>query len=302
MTVLDPLRDDAGWRFTTEEPDPVNGFGYLSEVYRATDPAYEMRVTVPVLWDRARGQIVNNESADLLRMLNGWSRQGSDLYPAAYRDEIDSVNDRVYRTVNNGVYRAGFASRQDAYEEAFAELFASLDWLEQRLGDHRYLVGPHLTEADIRLFVTLVRFDAVYVGHFKCNQRRIADYPALSGYLRDLYAHAGVAETVNFDHIKRHYYMTHPRSTRPGSSPWAPSCCSTHPTGARSWASAARSCALSCPDGYPLSGRSVRSVLNPTQESIGEQQPGGKPRGQRRPQPRAHCPEARRRRGLLRSA
>ncbi len=210
MTVLDPLRDDAGWRFTTEEPDPVNGFGYLSEVYRATDPAYEMRVTVPVLWDRARGQIVNNESADLLRMLNGWSRQGPDLYPTAYRDEIDSVNDRVYRTVNNGVYRAGFASRQDAYEEAFAELFASLDWLEQRLGDHRYLVGPHLTEADIRLFVTLVRFDAVYVGHFKCNQRRIADYPALSGYLRDLYAHAGVAETVNFDHIKRHYYMTHP--------------------------------------------------------------------------------------------
>lgn len=120
MTVLDPLRDDAGWRFTTEEPDPVNGFGYLSEVYRATDPAYEMRVTVPVLWDRARGQIVNNESADLLRMLNGWRRQGPDLYPAAYRDEIDSVNDRVYRTVNNGVYRAGFASRQDAYEEAFA--------------------------------------------------------------------------------------------------------------------------------------------------------------------------------------
>jgi putative glutathione S-transferase len=211
MTVLDPVRDERGWRFLADEPDPVNGFTFLSEAYRLTDPSFDDRVTVPVLFDTQANRIVNNESAEIVRMLNAWAPERPDLYPEDLRTAIDEVNERVYRCVNNGVYRAGFATTQEAYEEAFDELFATLDWLDDRLATNRYLLGDELTEADWRLFVTLVRFDAVYVGHFKCNLRRIADYAHLSGYLRDLYQEPGIADTVDFDHIKRHYYTTHPQ-------------------------------------------------------------------------------------------
>jgi putative glutathione S-transferase len=215
ITAVDPIRDERGWRFTAEEPDPINGFAYLSEGYLASDPDFAGRVTVPVLWDTETKRIVNNESADIVRMLNSafdaYGDPSVDLYPAAHRDEIDAINARVYDTVNNGVYKAGFATSQAAYEEAFDELFASLDWLDERLATRRYLLGDAITEADWRLFVTLVRFDAVYVGHFKCNLRRIADYANLSGYLRDLYQQPGIAGTVDFDQIKRHYYGTHPQ-------------------------------------------------------------------------------------------
>ncbi len=216
LTVVDPLRDERGWRFTAEEPDPVNGFAYLSEAYVATNPRFDGRVTVPVLWDKRRGVIVNNESAEIVRMLNSafdalpGVAADLDLYPEPLRAEIDALNERIYETVNNGVYRAGFATTQEAYEEAFDALFDSLDWLEKLLAGRRYLTGDRITEADWRLFVTLVRFDPVYVGHFKCNLRRIADQPNLYGYLRDLYQQPGIAQTVDFDHIKRHYYMTHP--------------------------------------------------------------------------------------------
>ncbi|MCW2992988.1 MAG: glutathione S-transferase family protein [Conexibacter sp.] len=210
MTIVDPIRDDRGWRFLPDAPDPVNGFTYLQEAYELTDPDFDDRVTVPVLFDTQTNTIVNNESSEIIRMLYGWSGQGPDLYPPDLRTAIDEINERVYDTVNNGVYRAGFATSQDAYEEAFDELFASLDWLDDRLATRRFLLGDDITEADWRLFVTLVRFDAVYAGHFKCNLRRIADYDHLSGYLRDLYQQPGIADTVDFDHIKRHYYMTHP--------------------------------------------------------------------------------------------
>lgn len=226
LTVVDPLRDERGWRFTAEEPDPVNGFAYLAEAYAASDPAFEGRVTVPVLWDTQRGRIVNNESAEIIRMLNTafdeWGDSSVDLYPQPLRGEIDALNERIYETVNNGVYRAGFASTQAAYEEAFDALFETLDALDARLGQRRWLTGAQLTEADWRLFVTLVRFDAVYVGHFKCNLRRIADYPNLSGYLRDLYQQPGIAETVDLDQIKRHYYMTHPQVNPTGIVPKGP--------------------------------------------------------------------------------
>lgn len=215
VTVVDPIRDERGWAFGAE-PDPLNGWSFLSEAYQASDPEFDGRVTVPVLWDRERGVIVNNESADILRMLNSafdaWAEHPErDLYPQPLRDEIDAVNARVYDTVNNGVYKAGFASTQQAYEEAVRPLFETLDWLEQRLSTRRYLLGDAITEADWRLFTTLIRFDAVYHGHFKCNLRRIVDYPHLWGYLRDLYQQPGVAATVDFDQIKRHYYVTHAR-------------------------------------------------------------------------------------------
>jgi putative glutathione S-transferase len=211
MTVVDPIRDERGWRFTEDEPDPVNGYAFLHEAYVATDPDFEDRVTVPVLYDIEERRIVNNASADLVGMLTAWGTLGPDLYPEDLRTAIDERNVRVYNSVNNGVYRAGFAASQEAYEEAFDELFATLDWLDDRLATRGYLLGDRITEADWRLFVTLVRFDVVYVGHFKCNLRRIADYAHLSGYLRDLYQHPGIADTVDFDHIKRHYYMTHPQ-------------------------------------------------------------------------------------------
>ncbi len=216
MTVVDPERDDRGWRFTEDEADPVNGFEYLAEAYELTDPDFDARVTVPVLWDTKENRAVNNESAEIVRMLNSEfdehaENPGLDLYPEELRDEIDTLNHRIYNSINNGVYRTGFASTQEAYEEAFVELFEALDWVDGILAGKRYLTGDTITEADWRLFVTLVRFDAVYVGHFKCNQRRIADYDNLSGYLRDLYQQPGIRETVNLDHIKRHYYRTHPK-------------------------------------------------------------------------------------------
>ena len=214
MTIVDPVRDERGWRFAGERPDQVNGFAFLSEAYAATDPGYRARVTVPVLWDTVTGRIVNNESADIIEMLNSEFdgvalNPGLDLYPEDLRDDIDELNAWVYDRVNDGVYKAGFASSQTAYEAAVLPLFEALDALEARLADRRFLFGAVQTLSDWRLFTTLVRFDAVYVGHFKCNLRTIRDYPNLSGYLRDLYQTAGVAETVDFNQIKRHYYVTH---------------------------------------------------------------------------------------------
>ncbi|MEX5217609.1 MAG: glutathione S-transferase family protein [Nitrospira sp.] len=216
LTAVDPIRDERGWAFRDgpgHSTDPVNGFQYLADAYRATDPSYHARVTVPVLWDRMNRRIVSNSDDDLMRMLNSefdqFARARTDLYPADLRDDIDRLNDRIYNDVNNGVYRAGFATSQRAYERAVRRLFDTLDFLDDQLSNRRYLFGERIVETDWRLFVTLVRFDAVYYVHFKCNVRRIADYPHLLGYLRDLYQYDGIAETVNFDHIKRHYYMTH---------------------------------------------------------------------------------------------
>jgi putative glutathione S-transferase len=216
MTVVDPLRDERGWAFRNgpgHSLDSINGFRFLSEAYRATDPDYRGRVTVPVLWDTVTKRIVSNSDDDLMRMFNGafnrFTDSTLDLYPAALHPQIDALNTVIYEQVNNGVYRAGFATSQQAYERAAKRLFDELDQLELRLSDRRYQFGSQFVESDWRLFVTLVRFDAVYHGHFKCNLRRIVDYPHLSGYLKDLYQVPRIAETVNFDHIKRHYYMTH---------------------------------------------------------------------------------------------
>jgi glutathionyl-hydroquinone reductase len=217
MTILDPIRDDLGWAFRdvpgASPGDPINGFAYLAEAYSASDPHYHGRVTVPVLWDTQTKRIVNNSEEDIMRMFEhefaAFARTDLELYPAQHRAEIDALNEQIYETVNNGVYKAGFATQQRAYEHAAREVFATLDELDARLATRRYLFGATPLETDWRLFVTLVRFDAVYFGHFKCNLRRIVDYPNLSGYLRDLYQIDGIAETVNFDHIKRHYYYTH---------------------------------------------------------------------------------------------
>lgn len=222
-----PLRDERGWAFPGgPHRDDVNGFALLASAYERSDPGYDARHTVPVLWDKQQGRIVNNESADIVRMLNAefdeWGDARVDLYPADLRAQIDALNDRIYETVNNGVYAAGFATRQDAYERAFDDLFATLDALEQRLGERRYLTGERITEADWRLFVTLVRFDAVYYSHFKCNLRRIVDYPNLWGHTRELYQWPGVAETVDLDEIKAHYYGTHPSINPPRIVPAGP--------------------------------------------------------------------------------
>ena len=216
MTVVDPIRDERGWAFRNGpgySEDPINGFKYLSEAYKATDPNYKARVTVPVLWDKKTRKIVSNVDEEIMRMFNSefddFTDMAIDFYPEELRGEIDKVNDFVYPNINDGVYQAGFATTQHAYEKAVRKLFDALDQLEERLSNQRYLVDNRMTEADWRLFTTLIRFDVVYYGHFKCNIRRIVDYPNLYGYLRDLYQHDGVAETVNFDHIKRHYYVTH---------------------------------------------------------------------------------------------
>jgi putative glutathione S-transferase len=209
VSYLHPYRDERGWAFTEGYVDPVNGWGFLREAYEATDPSYDGRVSVPVLWDSERDVIVSNESQDIVRMLNAWSDEGPDLYPEDLRDEIDALNERVYRDVNNGVYRAGFAQSQRAYDEAFGALFERLDELEALLGERRYLAGDRITEADWRLWVTLLRFDAVYHTHFRCNGRRLVEYPNLWAYARELYQWPGVAETVRWDEIKRHYYTTH---------------------------------------------------------------------------------------------
>jgi putative glutathione S-transferase len=210
------MPDETGWSFTGTSGstgDTLNHKDYLWQIYTLAEPTYSGRVTVPVLWDRKRQTIVNNESSEIIRMLNsafdGLTGNKDDYYPEPLRDEIDAINARVYDTVNNGVYKAGFATTQQAYEEAATTLFASLDWLEGLLSERRWLTGDRLTEADWRLFTTLVRFDAVYFGHFKCNLRRIADYRHLSRYLRELYWIPGVRETVHFDHIQTHYYWSH---------------------------------------------------------------------------------------------
>ncbi|HEY9898983.1 MAG TPA: glutathione S-transferase family protein [Pantanalinema sp.] len=216
MTAVDPIRDARGWAFRDGDGysrDPINGFAFLSEAYLATDPGFRGRYTVPVLWDKLQRRIVSNSDDDIMRMFEtefgALGGSAPDLYPAAHRAEIEELNDRIYEAINNGVYRAGFASTQAAYETPAYRLFEALDALDARLATRRYLVASHPVETDWRLFTTLVRFDAVYHGHFKCNLRRIVDYPHLSGYLRDLYQVPGIAETVKLDQIKRHYYYTH---------------------------------------------------------------------------------------------
>jgi putative glutathione S-transferase len=230
MSIVDPIRDDRGWAFR-EVPgatgDPINGWTYLAEAYAASDPSFDGRVSVPVLWDRETGRIVNNESADILVMLNRAfdhvaEHPDRDYYPSELRGEIDALQSIVYDAVNNGVYRAGFARTAAAYEEAVYPLFATLDMLDDRLAAQRFLFGSRQTLADWRLFPTLLRFDPVYVGHFKCNLRRIVDYPNLGPYLRDLYQTPGVAETCDIDHIKRHYYVTHRMINPTGIVPVGP--------------------------------------------------------------------------------
>lgn len=221
VSVVNWLMLAHGWTFAEGPgvvPDTVNGAQHLHQVYTAADSSYTGRVTVPVLWDKQQRTIVNNESSEIIRMLNttfdGLGATRGDFYPVALRSEIDQVNTRIHDTLNNGVYKCGFATTQSAYEEVVTPLFETLDWLEDRLSAHRFLVADTFTEADIRLFTTLIRFDAVYVEHFKCNLRRIADYPNLYAYTRDIFQIPHVAETVNFEHIKRHYYESQ-RSINP---------------------------------------------------------------------------------------
>jgi glutathionyl-hydroquinone reductase len=214
LSVVDPLRDKRSWRFTGGEyTDPVNGFEFLSEAYVATDPAYEGRLSVPVLWDTTTKRIVNNESADILRMLTtafgDLATRDVDLWPEPHRDEIDALNRRLYEQVNNAVYQAGFTKDQAAYEATVRRMFATLAEMDERLAGRRFLFGAEPVETDWRLFTTLVRFDAVYNIHFKCSLRRIVDHDSLWPYLRDLYQHPGIAETVRMDEIRAHYYRTH---------------------------------------------------------------------------------------------
>ncbi|MDY0292695.1 MAG: glutathione S-transferase family protein [Desulfuromonadaceae bacterium] len=209
VTVVEPLMLSNGWELKGDQ----YGLDYMYQLYLKANPDYEGRVTIPVLWDKHSQTIVSNESADIIRMFNSafnhLTGNANDYYPAELRAQIDAINDRVYTSINNGVYRAGFATSQQAYADAYHQLFDALDWVEQILSRKRYLVGTTLTEADWRLFTTLIRFDAVYYGHFKTNRQRIADYPALSNYVRELFQLPGVAQTVDFTHIKQHYYGSH---------------------------------------------------------------------------------------------
>lgn len=216
VSVVSPDMLDQGWEFASyphATGDRLYNFDYMHQLYTKVDPNITTRVTVPVLWDSKHETIVNNESAEIIRMLNSAFNEltgdEQDFYPNQHTDEIDEINEFVYHNINNGVYKAGFATQQDAYEEALWALFDALDEVESRLSGQSYLIGNTLTEADWRLFTTLIRFDPVYVGHFKCNVRRIADYPNMYDYLKRLYFMEGVADTVNFDHIKRHYYYSH---------------------------------------------------------------------------------------------
>ena len=229
VSVVHWLMLENGWTFADRPgvvPDPLHGARLLHEIYTRAEPDYTGRVTVPVLWDKETSTIVNNESAEIIRMFNsafdGCGAAPGDFYPEELRTQIDAWNTRIYDTVNNGVYKAGFATSQEAYETAFVKLFETLDVLESHLGDHRYLTGHRLAEADWRLFTTLLRFDPVYVGHFKCNLRRIADYPSLSGYLRELYRVPSVADTVDMRHIKGHYYQSHRTINPTGIVPLGP--------------------------------------------------------------------------------
>ncbi len=229
LSVVDPIRDDRGWRFTLDPDgvDPATGLRFLTEAYRAADPTYEGRVTVPSILDLATGRVVTNDypqiSLDLSTQWRSYHRPAApDLYPEAQRGDIDAVNAYVYRDVNNGVYRCGFATTQEAYDDAYDRLFTRLDWLEERLSGQRYLVGDALTEADVRLFTTLVRFDAVYHNHFKCNRNKLTEMPVLWAYARDLFQTPGFGDTVDFDHIKRHYYGTHDRINPTGIVPNGP--------------------------------------------------------------------------------
>jgi glutathionyl-hydroquinone reductase len=216
ISAVGSFMGDDGWAFYDEPgviPDTVNGAHYLREIYAKADPDYTGRVTTPILWDKEMGTIVNNESREIVRMLDTefgeYATTDADFFPEDLRDDIDAAIDAFYEPVNNGVYRSGFATTQEAYEEAVMELFDALDYWEEVLSSRRYLCGDRITEADWCLFPTLVRFDSVYHGHFKCNLRRIVDYPNLWGYLKDLYQRPGVAETVNMDHIQKHYYKSH---------------------------------------------------------------------------------------------
>jgi putative glutathione S-transferase len=229
VSVVSWLMLENGWTFDQNlgsTGDKLDHFEFMHQRYTADTADYTGRVTVPVLWDKQQKRIVSNESSEIIRMFNGAfdDLTGNDLdfYPAPLRGEIDALNERIYPAVNNGVYRAGFATSQQAYEAAFDEVFAELDHLEQLLGANRYLAGEYLTEADIRLFTTLIRFDAVYYGHFKCNLRRIADYPNLSNWLREIYQWPGIAETVDFTHIKHHYYASHRTINPTGVVPKGP--------------------------------------------------------------------------------
>jgi putative glutathione S-transferase len=228
LTAVDPVRDELGWAFTGGEyTDELNGWHFLSEAYLSSDPEFEQRVTVPVLWDKETGRIVNNESSEVLRILDTGFGELADnsvsLYPEPFREAIDEINAFIYPKVNNGVYKSGFATSQAVYEREVTDLFEALDTLDERLSTQRWLVGsPEPTEADWRLFTTLVRFDPVYVCHFKCNQRRIADYANLAPYLRDLYQQPGIAGTVRIGEIKDHYYKTHPMINANGIVPLGP--------------------------------------------------------------------------------
>jgi len=229
LSVVNWRMLENGWTFEEGPgvvPDAINNTEFLHQVYTAADPAYTGKVTVPILWDRKKKTIVSNESAEIIRMFNsafdGVGARPGDYYPTELRADIDELNDQIYTRVNNGVYRTGFATSQNAYDEAFVSLFGMLDTLDQRLASSRYLFGERQTEADWRLFTTLVRFDLVYVGHFKCNRRRIVDYPNLWPYLRDLYQQPGIAETVNAFHIKHHYYESHRAINPTGIVPLGP--------------------------------------------------------------------------------
>lgn len=213
VSVVEPLMLESGWTFSEQYPDHLYGLDYLHQIYTRAEPTVTSRVTVPVLWDKRRQSIVSNESAEIIRMLNSAFNEitgnSTDYYPEDLRTEIDQLNEWIYPTINNGVYRAGFATTQHAYEEAYMEVFTALDKIEQRLSTRRYLCGDRITEADWRLFTTLVRFDAVYFGHFKTNRQRIEDYENISAYVRDLFQHPGVAATVDIPYIKQHYYGSH---------------------------------------------------------------------------------------------
>jgi len=230
MTVVDPIRDERGWAFRDGpgfSSDPINGFKLLQQAYDATDPNFDGRVTVPVLWDKQMKRIVNNCEDDICRMFNDLfdafaENATADFFPKDIREEQEKLSNFIYANINNGVYRAGFATHQRPYEAACTRLFKALDQVEERLAQSRYLFGDRIVESDWRLFCTLIRFDAVYYGHFKCNLRRIVDYRNLQGYLLDLYQHPGIAETVNFDHIKRHYYITHTEINPTGIVPLGP--------------------------------------------------------------------------------